>query len=116
MSEEISNPLLSLVHGQGLIDDLQYEEVVGELKRNATPVIQVLQDFGIMKLDDILHVMATAIGTEVVSLKDRQIPPEVVSLIPAKIAQMYHCLPVAANGSTLQVAVADPLNPQIADE
>jgi type IV pilus assembly protein PilB len=116
MSEEISNPLLSLVHGQGLIDDLQYEEVVGELKRNATPVIQVLQDFGIMKLDDILHVMATAIGTEVVSLKDRQIPPEVVNLIPAKIAQMYHCLPVAANGSTLQVAVADPLNPQIADE
>ncbi len=116
MSEEISNPLLSLIHGQGLIDDLQYEEVVGELKRNATPVIQVLQDFGIMKLDDILHVMATAIGTEVVSLKDRQIPPEVVNLIPAKIAQMYHCLPVAANGSTLQVAVADPLNPQIADE
>ncbi len=116
MSEEISNPLLSLIHGQGLIDDLQYEEVAAELKRNAAPVIQVLQDFGIMKLDDILHVVATAIGTEVVSLKDRQIPPEVVSLIPAKIAQMYHCLPVAVNGSTLQVAVADPLNPQIADE
>jgi type IV pilus assembly protein PilB len=116
MSEEISNPLLSLIHGQGLIDDLQYEEVAGELKRNAAPVIQVLQDFGIMKLDDILHVVATAIGTEVISLKDRQIPPEVVSLIPAKIAQMYHCLPVAVNGGTLQVAVVDPLNPQIADE
>jgi type IV pilus assembly protein PilB len=116
MAEEISNPLLSPIHGQGLIDDLQYEEVVGELKRNAAPVIQVLQDFGIMKLDDILHVMAMAIGSEVVSLKDRQIAPEVLSLIPAKIAQMYHCLPVAANGSTLQVAVADPLNPQIADE
>jgi hypothetical protein len=26
------------------------------LQRNATPAIQVLQDFGIMKLDDILHV------------------------------------------------------------
>ena len=116
MAEEISNPLLSLIHGQGLIDDLQYEEVVGELKRNAAPVIQVLQDFGIMKLDDILHVMATAIGSEVISLKDRQIPPEVVNLIPAKIAQMYHCLPVAVNGGMLQVAVADPLNPQIADE
>ncbi len=116
MSEEISNPLLSLIHGQGLIDDLQYEEVAGELKRNAAPVVQVLQDFGIMKLDDILHVMATAIGTEVVSLKDRQIPAEVLNLIPAKLAQMYHCLPVALNGGTLQVAVADPLNPQVADE
>ncbi len=39
-----------------MIDDLQYEEVAGEIKRNATPAIQVLQDFGIMKLDDILHV------------------------------------------------------------
>jgi len=45
-----------------MLDDLQYEEVVGELKRNATPAIQVLQDFGIMKLDDILHVIATALG------------------------------------------------------
>jgi hypothetical protein len=59
----------------------------------------VLQDFGIMKLDDILHVMATALGTEVVSLKDREIPPEVLKLIPAKVAQMYQCLPVGiANG------------------
>jgi type IV pilus assembly protein PilB len=116
MAEEISNPLLSLIHGQGLIDDLQYEEVAGELKRNATPVVQVLQDFGIMKLDDILHVIATELGTEVVSLKDRQIPPEVLKLIPAKVAQMYQCLPVALDNGTLQVALADPLNPQVADE
>ena len=69
MAEEISNPLLSLVREQGLIDDLQYEEVVAELKRSGTPVFQLLQDFGIMKVDDILHVMATNLGTEVVSLR-----------------------------------------------
>ena len=69
MSEEISSPLLTLIRENGLIDDLQYEEVAGEIKRSGTPVIQVLQDFGIMKLDDILHVEATALGTEVVSLQ-----------------------------------------------
>ena len=31
-----------------------------------------------MKLDDILHVEATALGTEVVSLKDREISPDVL--------------------------------------
>ncbi|MCC6821752.1 MAG: hypothetical protein IT579_13550, partial [Verrucomicrobia subdivision 3 bacterium] len=46
MAEEISNPLLSLVKEQGLIDDLQYEEVAGEVKRNGTPVFQALQNFG----------------------------------------------------------------------
>ena len=95
MAEEISSPLLSLIKEQGLIDDLQYEEVVAELKRSGAPVIQVLQDFGIMKLDDILHVMATNLGTEVVSLRDRRISPELVQTIPAKVARMYHCLPVA---------------------
>src|SRR5665213_2918383 len=116
MPEEISSPLLALIRENGLIDDLQYEEVAGEIKRSAAPAIQVLQDFGIMKLDDILHVEATALGTEVVSLKDREITPEALQLIPAKMAQMYHCLPVGLLNGTLQVALVEPLDPATADE
>ena len=40
MSEEISNPLLSLIREQGKLDDLQYEDVTGEMKRSNTPAIQ----------------------------------------------------------------------------
>jgi type IV pilus assembly protein PilB len=116
MAEEYSNPLLTLIREQGMLDDLQYEEVVAEVQRSNAPVTQVLQDFGIMKLDDILHVVANALGTEVVSLRDREISPELLQTIPAKVAQMYKCLPVGMSGSVLQVAVADPLNPQLADE
>jgi type IV pilus assembly protein PilB len=116
MSDEISSPLLTLIRDNGLIDDLQYEEVAGELKRSGTAVIQVLQDFGIMKLDDILHVEATALGTEVVSLKDREITQELLNFIPAKVAQMYRCLPVALTNGTLQVALAEPLDPNTAGE
>ena len=116
MAEEISSPLLSLVREQRLIDDLQYEEVVAEIKRAGTPVSQVLQDFGIMKLDDILHVMATNLGTEVVSLRDKRITPELLQTIPANVARMYHCLPVGVHNGTLQVALADPLDPAHADE
>ena len=116
MAEEISSPLLSLIKEQGLIDDLQYEEVVAELKRTGAPVIGVLQDFGVMKLDDILHVMANNLGTEVVSLRDREFPPALVQTIPPKVARMYHCVPVALKGSLVQVALADPLDPAQADE
>ncbi len=116
MAEEISSPLLTLIREQGLIDDLQYEEVASEFARNATPVIQILQDAGVMKLPDILQVVANALGTEVVSLKDREITADVLKCIPAKVAQMYHCLPVALNNGTLQVAMAEPLDPTVADE
>jgi type IV pilus assembly protein PilB len=116
MAEEISNPLLSLVKEQGLIDDLQYEEVAAELKRGGAPVFQLLQDFGIMKLNDILHVMASNLGTEVVSLRDHEFSPDLLKTIPANVARMYHCVPVALNNGMLQVALADPLDPAHADE
>ena len=116
MAEEISDALLNLLHGQGTLDDFQFEELSGEMRRNAKPAIQLLEDFGIMKLNDILHVMASALGTTVVSLKEREISPEVLKTIPAKVAQMYCCLPVGLDNGVLQVALADPLNPQVADE
>ncbi|MEI9963176.1 MAG: ATPase, T2SS/T4P/T4SS family [Limisphaerales bacterium] len=116
MAEEISNPLLSLIKDQGLIDDLQLEEVSEEFKRSGTSVVQLLQDFDIMKLEDILHVMATSIGTEVVSVRDREFSPELVKTIPANVARMYHCIPVAINNGVVQIALADPLNPARADE
>ena len=72
-----------------------------EMKRSNTPAIQVLQDFGIMKLDDILHVEANYLGTEVVSLRDREIPPELLKTIPANVARMYRCVPVALNGDVV---------------
>jgi type IV pilus assembly protein PilB len=116
MPEEISSALLTLIHEQGMIDDLQYEDVVAEFKRNATPVIQILQDSGIMKLDDILQIEAHALGTEVVQLRDMQIPADVLKLVPVKVAQMYKCVPVGVNNGSVQIALSEPLDPAHADE
>ena len=117
MAEEISNPLLSLIKEQELIDDLQYEEVAAELKRSGTPVIQVLQDFGIMKLDDILHVMATNLGTEVVSLqRPSNFPPTSCRPFPPMSRGCIIACRWRLSNGTLQVALADPLDPAHADE
>jgi type IV pilus assembly protein PilB len=116
MAEEISNPLLSLVRDQGLIDDLQYEEVLAEHKRSGTQVIQILQDFGILDLDAILQVIASYLGAEVVSVSDHDFPQSLLQTIPANTARMYRCLPVDQSNSTLKVAFEDPLNPARIDE
>src|SRR6059058_5557905 len=108
MSEDISNPLLSLIKEQSLIDDLQYEEVLGEFKRTGKPVAQILQDFGVMDLDSILHIMAEHLGTQVVQLGG--LSPDLIQLIPAKSARMYQCVPVSLSNGTLQIALVDPLN------
>lgn len=116
MSDEISNPLLSLIKEQGLVDDLQFEEVAGEFKRSGKPVIQILQDFGIMELDDILQVIANSLATEVVKIREGELSKELIQAVPAKTARMYQCIPVSMDGSSLRIAMVDPLNPARIDE
>jgi type IV pilus assembly protein PilB len=116
MADDISNPLLALVKERGLIDDLQFEEVQAEFKRSGKPIIQILQDFGILDLDAILQVMADSIAAEVVTLRESDFTPAIIATVPAKTARMYQCLPVAIDGSTLKLALVDPLNPARVDE
>jgi len=116
MADEISSPLLSLIKEQGLIDDLQYEEVTAEIKRSGTPVFQILQDFGILDLDSILQAMANHLSTEVVSLRNFDLPPELVAAIPATTARTYRCVPVEMNDGILRVAFEDPLDQARLDE
>src|SRR5512133_3850789 len=116
MAEETSSPLLALIKDQGLIDDLQYEEVAGEFKRSGKPVSQILQDFGVMDLDTILQVVANHLSTEVVSVREGELTPQVLQTIPARTARMYQCLPVGVQNGTVRVAMADPLNPARIDE
>jgi type IV pilus assembly protein PilB len=116
MQEYSSDPLLALIKERGLIDDLQYEEVVQEQARTAKPISQILADFGLVDIDTQLEVMAEHLGTEVVNLDGTEFSPELIKTIPSATARMYQCVPVADYGSALRVAMANPLNPSAVDE
>jgi len=116
MPEAVSHPLVALIRERGLLDDLQIEEIGQEVQRSGKPVAQILQDYGLLDLDSILQIMADHLGTMVVTLEPETIPPEAIAAVPNETARMYQVVPVALYGDTLQVALADPLNPQTMDE
>jgi type IV pilus assembly protein PilB len=115
MSQPI-HPLLELVRANGLIDDLQYEEVVAEQQRTGKPVRQILADLGLVSLPALLRLVADQLGTEVVNIDEQAITPELLKNVPANAARTYQCFPVALNNSVLQLALADPLNSSHIDE
>ena len=93
MAEISSIPLLALIQEQGLVDDLQLEEVVQEHTRSGKPVIQLLQDFGLLDMETILQIMASHLGTEVVELRELELTPEILQTVPATAARMHdHCV------------------------
>ena len=108
--------MLALIQEQGLVDDLQLEEVVQEHTRSGKPVIQLLQDFGLLDMETILQIMASHLGTEVVELRELELTPEILQTVPATAARMHLCLPVGVDGSTVRVALSDPLNSAAIDE
>ncbi len=114
--DHITSPLLALVKEQGLIDDLQLEEVQQEQTRSGKSISQVLHDFGIVEMETQLQIIATHIGTEVVDLSERELGPELVHLLPSTMARTHMAVPVADFGSAVQIALANPLNPSIVDE
>jgi type IV pilus assembly protein PilB len=116
MADLSNQPLLNLLHQRGMVDDMQTEEVMAEHTRSGRPMFQLLIDFGLMDSDMLLQVLADHLSTEVVNLAEVEITPEIVEAVPATTARMYQCMPVALYGSMVRVALADPLNTQIADE
>ncbi len=116
MSDQISSPLLDLIRSQNLLDDLQLEEVKEEHNRSGKGINEILNDFGLIDTDTQLQLVANHLGTEVVTLNNREFPAELLSLVPADAARMYKCMPVNAYDGTLQLAIADPLDPTTVDQ
>ncbi len=116
MPEVASDPLLSLIRERGLLDDMQLDEVAQEMARNGKPCLQVVQNYGMLDLDTALQVIADHLGSMVVSVDEGQMTPDVLATVPPETARMYQCVPLALFGDTVQIAVADPLNPAAVDE
>src|ERR1700744_2501755 len=109
MSDHISSPLLDLIRSQNLLDDLQLEEVKEEHNRSGKSIGEILNDFGLIDTEMQLQIVANHLGTEVVTLSNREFSPELLALVPADAARMYKCIPVQAYDGSLQLAIADPL-------
>ena len=67
--------------------------------------------------DDLLHVLADQLKVPFVEAEDlRDIPPDVLRLVPAKTAAKFCAVPVRASASQLTLAMLDPLDLGALDE
>lgn len=96
---------------QGLITPQQLEEVLKmQSAGNKKRIGEILVELGTISREELFEVLQYIYEAEYVDLSTYVIDPEVISLIPEKVALQYRLIPLSINDNELVVAMANPLD------
>ncbi|MDD3154735.1 MAG: ATPase, T2SS/T4P/T4SS family [Victivallaceae bacterium] len=90
----------------------QLQEVKDERERSGKPLIEVIENYGIFTKAEILQIMADDLGTEVWDPKKADLDKNVVDMIDVNTARSYGVVATSFDGTTLKLAMRDPLDYQ----
>ncbi len=95
---------------EGYIDEASLEKAREESKKTGNSMEKVLVSLGYVTKKEILQVTGRELGVPFIDLDEVEIDPDAVRYLPEHIARRHKAVPVELHGSTLTVAMADPLN------
>ncbi len=101
---------------QRVIEPSQAEDVLREVELNGKTVAQAMIDGGFIDEHGFYQTIANGLGTDLIDLTERDIPPEILRLIPSGLARLHGALPVEMSGTTLRVALVDPFDLHVAED
>jgi type IV pilus assembly protein PilB len=101
---------------QRVLEPSQAEDVLSEVELNGKTVAQAMIDGGFIDEHGFYQTIANGLGTDFVDLGERDITPAILRLIPRGLARLHGALPVEMSGTTVRVALVDPLDLQVAED
>ena len=102
-----------------LVDALKKSELLNETQINRALEIQkkqggnlgnIVLHEGFLTEKELALLLSTNLNLPVFNLSRFKIDPEVVKIVPEKLAKQYHLIPVSRMGNNLTVCMSDPLN------
>ena len=101
---------------QRVVEPSQAEDVLREVELNGKTVAQAMIDGGFIDEHGFYQTIANGLGTDLIDLAERDIPPEILRLIPSGLARLHGALPIEMSGTTLRVALVDPFDLTAAED
>lgn len=94
----------------------QLEEVYAEHERTGKAFTTVLYNYGIISEEELLHLIADNLGTQVVDIKQSEVDTELIQRVGPSIARMYGVLPLKEEDGIVYLAAKDAMNYRMIDE
>jgi type IV pilus assembly protein PilB len=116
MRKVLNKQLGELLVEKGVIDKRQLEKAVSSQKERGGLIGEIIVELGFAKEEDIAQALTTQYGFPYLPLSNYEINPEIVQIIPARVARQYLLIPVDRIGKNLTVAMSNPLNVQAVED
>jgi type IV pilus assembly protein PilB len=104
----------------GALDPFQLESALAHQRRWGGRLGSAIVHLGFLREDQVLSAVGHQLGVSYVSLWDKVVPRDVVSLLPEKVMRARKVLPLARlcehRRGPLLVALSDPANLAVLDE
>ena len=101
----------------GHITEDQLWDILEEQKKSPGEIIgRVALRMSLVSESQITEALAEQWGMAVVNLKETNIPPKVLELVPQTMAEIYKIMPISLKNNILTVAMADPHNMAALDD
>jgi type II secretory ATPase GspE/PulE/Tfp pilus assembly ATPase PilB-like protein len=96
---------------ENLVTEEQIQEALEEQKkRKGTPLGEILVSKGIVTTSEIQQSLARKLGIPFLNLKEYQIGPDALKMVPQDIAEQHVVIPVHVYDDKLAVALENPMN------
>ncbi len=110
IEKAINKKLGELLIERGIINQGQLNTALGFQKDKGGLIGEILVELGFIKEEEIAHALTVQYGFPYLSLSNYDISPEVVDLIPVRVAKQYFLMPIDRVENNLTIAMSNPLN------
>jgi len=93
-----------------IISEDQLQRALAEQKLKGVSLNAALIELGVLREDDILDFLHKKYGFVSITIGDQEVDPKLVELVGEECMQRHQLIPVKKTGSTLYLAMSDPLD------
>ncbi len=112
----INKRLGELLIERGIINTRQLEKALAVQSEKGGLVGEILVELGFVKEEDIAQALTAQYGFPYLPLSNYEINPDVVNIVPGRVARQYMLVPIDKIGSNLTLAMSNPLNVQAIED
>ena len=94
--------------GSRLITQEQLDAALADQATSGGRLGEVLVRMGVLTEQALAHALAAFFGFDVANLRRDNVDPATLTLVPENVAREYMAVPIRMNGTSLEVAVAEP--------